>query len=107
LPASREKTYGAYRSDAPNINFDEGARAMAQALHYEMTCNGLCVHAMRSPKVSVALMASLQSIVRTVLGWNERIRQRQALAALDDHLLRDIGISRTAAATETSQPFWR
>jgi len=52
-------------------------------------------------------MASLQSIVRTVLGWNERIRQRQALAALDDHLLRDIGISRTAAATETSQPFWR
>jgi uncharacterized protein YjiS (DUF1127 family) len=30
-----------------------------------------------------------------------------ALAELDDHLLNDIGISRTAAAAETSQPFWR
>jgi uncharacterized protein YjiS (DUF1127 family) len=70
---------------------------MAQALPYEMTCNGLCVHAMRSPKVSVVLKACLQSIVRTVLGWNERSRQRRALAELDEHLLKDIGISRTSA----------
>jgi uncharacterized protein YjiS (DUF1127 family) len=46
-------------------------------------------------------------VVRTVLEWNQRIRQRQALAELDDHLLSDIGISRTAAAIEASRPFWR
>jgi uncharacterized protein YjiS (DUF1127 family) len=80
---------------------------MAQVLNYERTCNGLCVHAMRSPKVSVTLMAGLLWVVRNVLEWNERSRQRQALAELDDHLLKDIGISRTAAATEASQPFWR
>ena len=79
---------------------------MAQVLHYEMTCNGLCVHAMRSPKVSVALMAGLRWVVHNVHEWNERSRQRQALAELDDHLLKDIGISRPAAAVEASRLFW-
>ena len=80
---------------------------MTQVLHYEMTCNGLCVHAMRPARVSVAFMASLQLIIRTVLGWNERSRQRQALRDLDDHLLKDIGIPRSAATTEASEPLWR
>ena len=80
---------------------------MAQVLSYERTCNGLCVHAMPSPKVSVTLMAGLRWIVRNVLEWNERSRQRQALAELDDHLLKDIGISRPAAAVEASRQFWR
>ena len=79
---------------------------MAQVLNYERTCNGLCVHAI-SPKVSVTLMAGLRWVVRNVHEWNERSRQRQALAELDDHLLKDIGISRPAAAVEASQPFWR
>ena len=80
---------------------------MAQVLNHEMTCNGLCMHAMRSPGVSVTLMAGLRWVVRNVLEWNERSRQRQALAESDDHLLKDIGISRNAAATEASLPFWR
>jgi uncharacterized protein YjiS (DUF1127 family) len=37
----------------------------------------------------------------------ERRRQRRALVALDDHLLRDIGISREQARTEAARPFWR
>jgi uncharacterized protein YjiS (DUF1127 family) len=80
---------------------------MAQVLHYEMTCDGNCQRALQLPKLSVTLMAGFQSVVRNVLEWNERSRQRQALADLDDHLLRDIGISRAAAVTEASQPFWR
>lgn len=33
-------------------------------------------------------------------------RQRRALSALDDALLRDIGLTRYEALTEASRPFW-
>ena len=39
--------------------------------------------------------------------WVERTRQRHALADLDDHQLRDIGITRVDAARECEKPFWR
>ena len=39
--------------------------------------------------------------------WIERTRQRNALAALDDDQLRDIGITRLDAARECGKPFWR
>jgi uncharacterized protein YjiS (DUF1127 family) len=39
--------------------------------------------------------------------WIERTRQRQALATLDDRILRDIGITRVEAARECEKPFWR
>ena len=80
---------------------------MTQVLRYEIACEGTCRRAMQLPKISVLLMAGLQSVVRTVLQWNQRSRQRQALADLDDHLLKDIGISPKAAAAEAGQPFWR
>ena len=37
----------------------------------------------------------------------ERRRQRHALAALDERLLRDIGLSRMQAGVETCKPFWK
>jgi uncharacterized protein YjiS (DUF1127 family) len=40
-------------------------------------------------------------------GMHERVRQRQALLNLDDHLLADIGISCDQAFEEASNPFWR
>jgi uncharacterized protein YjiS (DUF1127 family) len=39
--------------------------------------------------------------------WIERARQRNALAVLDDHQLRDSGITRVDAARECKKPFWR
>jgi uncharacterized protein YjiS (DUF1127 family) len=39
--------------------------------------------------------------------WIERTRQRQALATLDDGMLRDIGITRAEAVREWKKPFWR
>ena len=39
--------------------------------------------------------------------WLERSRSRRALAAFDDHQLRDIGLSRTDAWRESSKFFWR
>jgi uncharacterized protein YjiS (DUF1127 family) len=49
----------------------------------------------------------LGAAVRVVWFWLERSRQRRALAALDDHLLRDIGLTRDAALRECTQPFWK
>jgi uncharacterized protein YjiS (DUF1127 family) len=49
-----------------------------------------------------------------LFGWvvaparmREKWRQRQALLGLDDHLLRDIGISREEAERESCNPFWK
>jgi uncharacterized protein YjiS (DUF1127 family) len=44
---------------------------------------------------------------RTVACWHERARQRRALAALSDELLRDIGVTRFDAEHEANKPFWR
>jgi uncharacterized protein YjiS (DUF1127 family) len=47
------------------------------------------------------------TVVRTVLLWMERSRQRRALAELDDRLLRDIGLTRDEARRECANPFWK
>jgi uncharacterized protein YjiS (DUF1127 family) len=39
--------------------------------------------------------------------WRERTRGRQQLLLLDDHVLRDIGITRPQAEAEANKPFWR
>ncbi|HEY0834050.1 MAG TPA: DUF1127 domain-containing protein [Azospirillum sp.] len=49
----------------------------------------------------------LWMIVDAVMAWHERWKQRQALLALDDHLLKDIGLNRAAAEDEAGKPFWR
>ena len=38
---------------------------------------------------------------------SERSRQRQALAELDDHFLKDIGKTRQEAMAEAAKPFWK
>ena len=40
-------------------------------------------------------------------GWRERSRQRRTLMRLDDHMLNDIGLSRSDVEHEASKPFWR
>jgi uncharacterized protein YjiS (DUF1127 family) len=43
-----------------------------------------------------------------VLGeWRRRIRDRAELAALDDRMLSDIGITRADAEFLSRKPFWR
>jgi uncharacterized protein YjiS (DUF1127 family) len=54
--------------------------------------------------------APAQSLTRLMLSvnlWRSRHRSRAALARLDAHHLRDIGLSATAARRETQKPFWR
>ena len=39
--------------------------------------------------------------------WQARSAQRRRLAALDDRLLKDFGVSRCDAEAEIRKPFWR
>ena len=53
-----------------------------------------------------AVAHGAQTAIGILLGWNELARQRYQLAALDDHVLRDIGVERDAAQREAARPFW-
>ena len=53
------------------------------------------------------LSALIVKATDTVLDWQERVRQRHHLGEMDDHLLRDIGLSRADLEHESSKPFWR
>ena len=56
------------------------------------------------------LAALAQSAARgldQLLVWQDRARQRHQLAALENDLLKDLGLSRADVARETDKPFWR
>jgi uncharacterized protein YjiS (DUF1127 family) len=55
------------------------------------------------------LLLALRSsdLAATLRVWCSRHRQRSALGELDDHLLKDIGVTRDEALRETAKPFWR
>jgi uncharacterized protein YjiS (DUF1127 family) len=53
------------------------------------------------------LSADAIQILDIVSSWLDRIGQRRMLMALDDRMLKDIGISRADAWREASRPFWR
>ena len=65
----------------------------------------------RSPAVArlwVAWLASrLQRLPHRLPVWLDRSRQRRDLGAMDDRMLRDIGVSRSAAFAETRKWFWQ
>jgi uncharacterized protein YjiS (DUF1127 family) len=45
--------------------------------------------------------------VNVLLTWQQRARERQLLACMDDHILRDLGLSRADVMREHVKPFWR
>jgi uncharacterized protein YjiS (DUF1127 family) len=54
-----------------------------------------------------AAQNALRGFLHTVSVWHTRARQRHVLAVLDDHILRDIGLTRVDADREARKPFWR
>jgi uncharacterized protein YjiS (DUF1127 family) len=70
-------------------------------------------------RLSLAVLGSIAWVALRSLGhglarvaevgtvWLERSRQRRALAELNDHMLRDIGLTRADAWAEAEKPFWR
>ena len=66
----------------------------------------------RMPIVSAGAEVRLRAtawryLAQTIASWLDRDRQRHDLADLDQHLLRDIGVTPTEAASEAAKPFWR
>jgi uncharacterized protein YjiS (DUF1127 family) len=63
-----------------------------------------------APPLDISLKGLSALIVKvsdTLLDWQERARQRHRLGEMDDHLLRDIGLSRADLEHESAKPFWR
>jgi len=50
---------------------------------------------------------ALLSLLRLLRLWHQRIRTRRQLAALDERLLADAGISPSERLAELRKPFWR
>lgn len=55
----------------------------------------------------LSLGQALASLVRLLLLWQERSNERMRLRELDDHMLKDLGISRAQAFREADKPFWQ
>ena len=53
-----------------------------------------------------ALDAGLRAMKALVAGWIVKRRTRGHLRRLDDHILKDIGVSEHEAWRESSKPFW-
>ncbi len=53
------------------------------------------------------LAALAVRFANVVVSWETRRRTRLHLKDLDDHLLRDIGLTRAEARTEASRLFWQ
>jgi uncharacterized protein YjiS (DUF1127 family) len=55
------------------------------------------------PSIAERILFAPLAILST---WSERLKQRSALAGMDDRMLKDIGVSRTDALVEMHKPFW-
>ena len=62
------------------------------------------------PTVRIRLSILQSNLAATTRLWIARSRQRRHLAEMvvwDDHILKDIGVSRDATFREAAKPFWR
>lgn len=57
-------------------------------------------------RLLVQVLQAPVTFFETLLRWQQLAAQRRALAAMSDHLLKDIGISRADADREVRRPVW-
>ncbi|MEZ5830844.1 MAG: DUF1127 domain-containing protein [Dongiaceae bacterium] len=58
-------------------------------------------------KIDAAARRGILAAIDTLFVWLARYRQRRALDALGDHMLKDIGVSRADIDREASKRFWQ
>jgi uncharacterized protein YjiS (DUF1127 family) len=71
-----------------------------------MTVTTLAGGFRRLPKAARAA-GVIKGAIETLQRWQARARDRRALSLLNDHLLRDIGITRMDVELELYKPLWR
>ncbi len=62
------------------------------------------------PSVSRSLSSPVQVLIYLsdlLSDWEGRARERRTLAEMSNHLLKDLGLSRTDARREAEKPLWR
>ena len=77
--------------------------------------DGIVADARVAPRAGLApssdALGTLRAVAVRAVGvlfeWQVRARQRYHLETFDDHLLKDVGLSRADVAREVSKPFWR
>ena len=71
------------------------------------TSHDICVNSLvDAPSWGNRLMALLIAMSNAVLDAQRRASERHYLASMDEHTLRDIGLSRTDLQRELSKRFW-
>ena len=55
----------------------------------------------------IAVVPTLMFGLEFIFGWLTRSNDRRTVANLDEHTLRDIGISKVDVYREAMKPFWR
>ena len=63
-------------------------------------------HAAAAFGLAAALRRLATRAAETLYLWMERTRQRRALMKLSDHMLKDLGLSRSDAGRESGKRFW-
>lgn len=95
----------------PNLSLETQSRP-AQLVGFaqlQLRVNAMSTLLSRNPSMLAAapvVAALLGDAIMLAYGWRDRIRQRYALARLDDRMLHDIGLSRADVDGEVSKPFW-
>jgi uncharacterized protein YjiS (DUF1127 family) len=64
-------------------------------------------HRLASRRMRYAPSDAAARVMSTFREWRRRARDRAQLAALDDRMLRDIGLTRADAEFLSNKPFWR
>ncbi len=70
------------------------------------TCEHSVSTAYAANGASEGRITNFGDIVALVTRWTGRSAQRRRLRELDDHLLRDMGLTRADVEREASKPFW-
>jgi len=72
-----------------------------------MTTPSMALPAQRAVRECKRPASYLRRVLALFDIWRRRIRDRQALALMDERSLRDVGLTRYDALYEVRKPFWR
>ncbi len=75
--------------------------------HYETFRSPAALFPGEQLQLSGSFIRAVRKGFNLLYTWQDRAQERTRLAAIEDHLLSDMGISRAQADHEAAKPFWR